>query len=75
LFWFCEWEKEWLSAHDVDPGRAELALSRLENIYRTQLYRVALDEAGRSQVDRSITHARAGDPEYLRLDVQANCPG
>nr|MDT0658891.1 hypothetical protein [Micromonospora sp. DSM 115978] len=74
LFWFCEWEKEWLAAHAVDPQRAELALSTLEGVYETQLYRVAMDEVGRSQVDKSITHARAGDPEHLRLDVQANCP-
>lgn len=74
LFWFCQWEREWLSTRLGDQQRAAVALEQVKRIKSYQVFAVALDEIGRRQINESIAQAESGDPAGVQADVDANCP-
>ncbi|MFI7608916.1 hypothetical protein ACIBTV_27905 [Micromonospora sp. NPDC049366] len=75
LTWYCAWEKEWLAALAENPRseRHDYAIEQLERVRTLQLYQVALDEEGRTQIERSLAEARRGNPAAVEADVATNC--
>lgn len=73
LFWYCQWEKEWLASYRMDTPHAAAALTQIKQIKSFQVYTVALDDASRQQIGDSITKAESGDPTGVQADVRANC--
>jgi hypothetical protein len=70
--WFCDWSKSLLS--DSPSSFAfTVALSRIEVMRLTYMYRVDMDSGSKSNINHLVASAQLGDTGPLASYVQVNC--
>lgn len=70
--WFCDWSKSLLSDSPSSPTFG-VALSRIEGVRLTYMYRVDMDSGSKSNINHIVASAQLGDTGPLASYVQLNC--
>ena len=70
--WFCDWSESFLLDSTSSPSFV-VALSRVEEIRQTYMYRFDMGNGTRSSINGAVERARLGDTGPLASNVQLNC--
>ena len=70
--WFCDWSESLLADSPSAPNFA-VALSRVEDIRHTYMYRFDMGKDTRSSINGAVEGARLGDTGPLASNVRLNC--
>jgi hypothetical protein len=73
-YWYCAWERRWLSDLSGRPAAAKQDLRQLMKLKGTSFYQANAPSDRHIYTD-AWARAQLGDPSLIQRDVTANCAG